>query len=267
MRKLIDLTNQKFGKLTVIEYAGKAKEGRMSMWKCKCDCGNICTVRGSCLKNGHTKSCGCIRSNKLVKINKSKVKHGKSNTRLFKIWNGMKQRCYYEKMQDYEYYGGKGIKVCDEWLNNFVSFYNWAINNGYKENLTIDRKDINGNYEPSNCKWSSIKQQARNRRSNKLITYEGETKTLAEWCEKYNILGTTVNERLKRGWSVEEALTTPIGKNKKVRKSKYLIIYNGQTKNLSDLAKEYNIKYSVLRKRLKDGWTIEKSLTTLVKSK
>lgn len=134
------------------------------------------------------------------------LKHGKSKTRLYHTWKHIKQRCYNTNDKDYKYYGGRCIAVCDEWLKDFMNFYNWAINNGYNENLTIDRIDVNGNYEPSNCRWVDRKQQSRNRRNIKRYTINGKTHCLSDWCEILGLKSNTVRIRLYRGWSIEKAL-------------------------------------------------------------
>ncbi len=134
-------------------------------------------------------------------------KHGKTGSRLYEVWHHMKSRCYYTKNKNYNAYGGRGIAVCDEWKNDFMSFYNWAMENGYDDTLTIDRIDNNKGYEPSNCRWVDMKQQSRNRRNTRTITYKGETKPISEWCELLNLNYYTVISRLDRlGWSVERTL-------------------------------------------------------------
>lgn len=200
-----DLTGRKFGKLTVIkldhkkhyESNGKSK-GFMYYWLCKCDCGNIKVIRGVSLTTGHTKSCGCLYSSQ----------NNLSKTRLYKILEGIKGRCLYPKNNRYEFYGAKGVSICQEWLDNFQNFYNWAMENGYKDNLTIDRIDINGNYEPLNCRWVDIKTQARNKSNNKLITYNGQTLCVTEWAEILNIKPRVIRDRLRRGWEIERIFTT-----------------------------------------------------------
>lgn len=189
MSKRLDLAGQKFGRLTVLEFA--YVKNRNSYWKCICDCGNIYTVEGQHLKNGHTKSCGCIR-------------HGKSNTRLHKIWTGMKDRCYNKNCKDYSRYGGRGILICDEWRNDFMKFYTWAIANGYSDELSIDRIDVDGNYEPSNCRWATLAKQNRNMRTNIKIEYQEKKMCLAEASRLSGISQYTLYGRYKRGLRGED---------------------------------------------------------------
>ena len=143
-------------------------------------------------------SCGCLK-----KISQSKT-HGLSNSRIFHVWTGMKERCYNKNYPKYKLYGARGIVVCDEWKDDFMTFYNWAMDNGYKEGLTIDRIDVNGNYDPSNCRWTDIKTQNRNRRNTPYYTINNETKSLAEWCKILNLKYGTVYARLH--WPIERAL-------------------------------------------------------------
>ena len=163
MSKINDLTGKKFGKLTVIKYYGSNKYKR-ALWLCKCDCGNIKVIVGNSLISGLTISCGCYNKES---ASKRFTKHKLSSCKLYKVWHGMKTRCYDKNFIYYCNYGGRGIKICDEWKNNFTTFYNWAIANGYKEGLTIDRINNDGNYEPSNCRWATRAEQNRNKRYNK----------------------------------------------------------------------------------------------------
>ena len=137
--------------------------------------------------------------------------HGGYNTRLYRIWCGMKYRCYNRTFKYFEYYGGRGIEVCAEWLNNFDTFRKWALESGYREDLTIDRKDTNGSYTPDNCRWVSLKEQGRNRRNNNFITFGGETHCLSEWAEILSIDRATLYNRIYRStWTLERAFTEPI---------------------------------------------------------
>ena len=199
------MIGQKFGRLKVIKELSERKNGG-KVYKCLCDCGNYTDVRGSFLRNGKTKSCGCL-------MNDTNTKHSKYNTRIYNIYYGIIQRCY-NKNDKYHYphYGGRGIKMCDEWLNDFMNFYKWAMDNGYKDNLTIDRIDNDGNYEPNNCRWTTTYEQNKNRSCSLLVTYKGKTKTITEWIKtlKLDVPYITINKRLlKYGYSVEEAFYTP----------------------------------------------------------
>lgn len=207
MGKLIDLTGRRFGRLTVVGRAENYVSPRgkqATRWICQCDCGKKTTVVGGDLRDGSVKSCGCFFRECASKFNTT---HGQSKTRLFKIWTGMKNRCYNPKNYSYAMYGGRGVTVCEEWLNDFQVFYNWAMSNGYTEKLSIDRIDVNGNYEPSNCRWVTQKVQVINRRGIKKYSLNGEEKTISEWCEIYEKNLYKVCDRIsKLGWTIEEAL-------------------------------------------------------------
>lgn len=198
-----DLTGRKFNKLYVKNRAPdyvSPKGKKVVMWECCCDCGKTITVASFKLKSGDTKSCGCFSRSMATT-------HGLHDTRLYKIWCNMKSRCYNTSVIEYNDYGGRGITVCDEWLHDFQAFYDWAMSNGYRDDLTIDRIDVNGNYEPSNCRWVSMKVQSNNTRKNHVLTYNGEAHTVSEWAEILHINKHTLSNRILRGWTVERALT------------------------------------------------------------
>lgn len=202
--KFIDITGKRFNKLTVISRAESRRQpsGKLvTYWNCKCDCGNIRQVRGCDLKDGHIKSCGCLLK-----------RHKKSNTRIYTAWNHIIQRCYNSNCKSYKNYGARGITMCDEWLEDFMNFYNWAMRNGYRDDLTIDRIDVNGNYEPSNCRWADDFTQRRNKRNSRYFSINGETKVLADWAKQYNKKPNVIRQRLKLGWNIEKALTEEVRK-------------------------------------------------------
>lgn len=199
VNEITDMIGKKFGRLTVVEYTGKRDKHNYKIYKCKCDCNNIIYVNSNKLKSGNTKSCGCLKTEQLTK-------HSKSHTRIYRIYYGMKQRCYNKKHRDFHLWGGRGIVVCDEWLNDFMAFYNWAMDNGYKENLSIDRIDNNKGYSPSNCRWATQKQQANNTRNTVYLTYNHKTQTLHQWANELGIKYACLYSRYRRKWKTKEIL-------------------------------------------------------------
>lgn len=197
MRKLVnDLTGKVYGRLHILGVDDNGK--RKTYYICQCECGNIKSIRADALTSGATCSCGC-RKTEQDKINLTKAhKHKMSGSRLYQIWQGMKDRCYDKTNSRYKDYGGRGIFVCDEWKKDFESFYKWSIENGYNDNLSIDRKNNNKEYAPYNCRWANEKEQSNNRRSNINITIGNETKTLMQWCEVFKMPYKTVYARIKR---------------------------------------------------------------------
>lgn len=210
MRKPIDLTGKKFGKLLVIKQSDLYKNNHI-LWVCKCECGNEYLVRGQSLRSGKTTHCGCSRHKYLQNSDQNKI-------RLRSIWRGMKDRCYNTKHRQYKNWGERGITVCDEWIDDFENFYNWAMENGYEKNLTLDRVDVNKNYEPNNCRWSSMAEQCCNKTNNIMLTFDNETKSLPEWARIYGIPRVNLDARLRARWSIEEALSTPV-KHYKTKKN------------------------------------------------
>lgn len=208
--RFIDLTGKRYGRLVVIERA--KNKGSKTAWLCKCDCGNEKIVSGDKLKTGNTKSCGCL--NKELTIRRSST-HKMTNTRLYRLWLGIKKRCYNKNQPEYKNYGAKGIKMCDEWKNDFISFCSWSYEHGFDEKLSrwecsIDRIDTLKDYSPQNCRWVDIHKQANNKTNNHLLTFQNSTLTLTQWSKKIKISQSTIRHRLKRGWSVEKTLTTPL---------------------------------------------------------
>lgn len=211
-----DLRGQKFNKLTPVKYLGNRK------WECVCDCGKVVTVFTNNLKRGNTKSCGCL--NKEL-ASQRMTKHGKCNSRTYYIYNNMKERCYTKSNSCYKDYGGRGIVVCNDWKNDFMNFYKWAMSHGYDDSLTLDRIDVDGNYEPSNCRWVTFTDQQRNKRNNIQITYKGKTQPLKIWCEELDLPYNSIHHRYKYlHWTDPVILfETPVklGNNQTLRGEKY----------------------------------------------
>lgn len=216
MSKIKDLTGQHYGRLTVLDYAGSDKRGKAT-WRCTCECGNTATVDGYDLRHGHTTSCGCLRREIMREIGKRSgegkhpATHGMAGTRLYNVWIKMKGRCSNPNSDNYKHYGGRGITVCTEWVNSFETFRDWALANGYRDDLTIDRIDNDGPYCPDNCRWVSMTHQANNRRSNRCITFNGKTQTTRQWADELGIPYEVLRRRFDKGWSAERALTTQSG--------------------------------------------------------
>ena len=205
--KLIDLTGKRFGRLIVKERSGTSKSG-VPLWRCVCDCGKETLVRGQSLRDGITKSCGCLHEEMMKNfsdIGKRNIKHGKSFSRLYDIWACMKTRCYNRKHRYFSRYGGRGISVCDSWRSSFEAFYKWSISNGYDDGLTLDRINNDGDYEPSNCRWATKEEQAKNKENSR--TFQG--KSPKEWAEIVGLSRRTIEGRLQRGWSWEDAIKIP----------------------------------------------------------
>ena len=258
---------ERFGRLTVIgldyvqSYIDKhGKEYKKEFYKCQCDCGNVKSIVKYSLTNKLTKSCGCLNRETISSIFK---KHGKTKTKIYSIWGTMKDRCYRAKNKDYINYGGRGITVCDEWKKDFMSFYNWAIDNGYKEGLSIERIDVNKNYCPENCTWIPLKEQVKNKSNTVYFTYNGETQTALYWAKKYNIDVILLKSRIKKyGWSIEKALTTPVTKGGHYDVQQFN--YKNESHTLKEWSEILSININTLRDRLRQGWTIEDAFTRSV---
>lgn len=212
-----DLTGNRYGRLVVIKEAERPNGiTQRHFWLCKCDCGKEKVVSSSELGAGRVKSCGCLQPEVSSKtLTRLKTTHGKSGTRLYNIWSNMKIRCYNKGDKTYALYGARGIKVCDEWLNNYESFYEWAMKNGYdstapRGHCTLDRIDNDGDYCPENCRWATQKEQCNNTRKTRKITYNGETHTISEWAEITGTPAHTISDRLSyKKWSIEDVLFKP----------------------------------------------------------
>lgn len=252
--KYDDYIGNTYGRLTVISwYRGKNSKA-FAVCRCSCnkedDKSKYVDVCFSHLFNGNTKSCGCLKTETTTKKNKSNTSyHGESNTRLYRCYKSMIYRCCNSKCKDYIHYGGRGIQICDMWKKSFDAFKDWALANGYKEDLTIDRIDVNGNYEPSNCRWISMHDQQYNKREsnyvfNKIIKYNGEEHTLREWSNLVNIPYKVLRIRYLRGWSIDKIFTEPI------RHKNVYLEYDGIIDTVNNWAIRFGLPASTFKNRL-----------------
>ena len=248
--KSTDFINNKIGKLTITKYSGtknKKKGDNHKYWMAKCDCGNILYLKGNQIKNKSILSCR----------NCASKTHGKTNTRLFNIWQSMKGRCYNKNNQDYYNYGQKGIIVCNEWKDNFIDFYNWAIDNGYNDNLSIDRIDVFGNYEPNNCRWADNITQANNKKNNTHYIYKDKKYTIRDLCNISGYSYHVIQSRLYAGWDIEKILNyTPKYGNNQFETKKILCLETGQIyESISDASNKTGARktgiWAVCNKRAK----------------
>lgn len=208
--KFIDITGKRFGQLTVIKISPKRNSSSDILWECICDCGNNKLVTSGNLRHGLVVACGCRRGNPT---------HGDWNKRIRIIWVNMMRRCYTVKDKQYNSYGGRGIKVCKVW-HNYTVFKEWAYENGYADDLTIERIKVNKGYSPSNCRWATMKEQNNNRRNNTFVNIGGSVKTIAQWCEFYGIKQSQVLKRQNRGWDIKDAITKPFRNYGTIRRNK-----------------------------------------------
>ena len=255
-----DLTGKTFGDWTVL-YGPVHQSGKRTKWHCRCKCGIERDVYAVNLTRGMTTSCGCESGKK---IGESRKTHGKRNTRLYTVWYDMRRRCLDDKNTAYKHYGGRGIKICDEWLgeNGFQHFWDWAYANGYDDTAkiaecTLDRIDVNGNYEPSNCRWVDAKTQGRNRTDTTYLTIGDTTRSLGDWSEQYNTSSVLVRARIKRGWDAERALTEP------PKKMYAEVEYNGEVHSYSEWARIIGIKKKTMQYRVEHGWSVEELMSPI----
>lgn len=204
----LNLVGKKFGRWTIMEEVLERDMGRVQ-YKCRCDCGVERIMMGSKLKRGLSKSCGCWRT-ELTKVRNRT--HGLSKLPLYSTWNNIRKRCYDKKIDCYKNYGGRGIRMYEEWINDPPAFIKWCMDNGWQKGLEVDRENNDGDYVPTNIRFITHKEQQRNTRKNVYFTHQGETKCLSEWAEILGINYQTVCTRITRGWEIQEAL---FGKNNK----------------------------------------------------
>ena len=255
--KRLDLVGQKFERLTVMAFSC-VKHGN-SYWSCECECGGKTEVSNCNLKNGHVKSCGCLKEETRFTCH---LVHGSSRigkqTRTYRIWTGIKTRCLNKNTDSYKDYGGRGIVICDRWKYSFKNFLDDM--GECPSGLTIERINNNGNYEPDNCKWATSKEQCNNTRSNRLIEYNGEVKTLKQWADTLKIHWSTLRNKLEKyGQDIERAFTEPVNHKKQIE-------HKGETHTISQWAEILGMPRYVLVYRLNNpSWDVEKSFTTPAK--
>lgn len=248
------IIGKRYGKLKVVSFEKFVISNagiKTSLWKCKCDCGNEIYVKRNYLTNGDVKSCGCLKTELLIKRSS---KHGKCRTKLYYVFCAMKQRCYNPKSKSYSSYGGRGITICDEWLSDFNTFYAWAVESGYKNTLTIERLNVNGNYEPNNCTWIPMSDQSKNRRVNRVYSYNGKEKNISEWAKELGINRYTLSGRIdKLGYSFEEAIRKDKNSNKRYKK----IYYNGNIYNQKEFSEIIGYSTKTIQTLHKSGMSYE----------
>lgn len=262
MKKVKNLAGKKQpnGRLTAIEQFGFDKQ-RNATWICRCDCGNYIILRNNSFSNEKTISCGCYLK-EVLNGNTRSVKHGESSSPEYRIWSGIKDRCYREKIKSYSRYGGRGIKMCDRWKNSFEAFLE-DMGRRPEKGMQIERIDNNSNYEPENCKWDTRKNQCRNTRRNIYFTIDGETRLMVEWCEHFGIDHANVRHRMNIGWSVEDAFKIPEKKTNKNNSINILFTMDGETKSIKDWCVQYGINLKTFRHRWeKIGMSTEQSIKT-----
>lgn len=210
MPRVVNMAGKQFGYLTVIGEKG-IPTGKGRKWECRCKCGNVIYVRVADLNSGNTKSCGCYQKDVVSDL---KTKHGGSSDRLYSIWCNMKTRCTNPNFKQYNDYGGRGIAIYHDWLNSYSLFKEWALSNGYRDDLTLERIDVNGNYEPLNCTFIPKSEQPLNARSNHFVCYKGETKTLTEWSRTFRFSSSTYRKHRANFKTDEETIDYILSKHK-----------------------------------------------------
>lgn len=259
MGKGFDLVGQRFGKLTVVSYLysegadTKNRAGRM--WLCKCDCGGERVASSYNLRKGNVKSCGCLLQETQKKAQEANFKHGFAGSRLYDYFYKMHYRTKKEPN-----WVKQGIKVCDEW-QSFEVFAKWALSHGYADNLTLDRINTHGNYEPSNCRWADRITQMNNTTQNVRVTINGETHTVAEWSRICGVAAETIRKRIEHGYEGEDLIKPTYAVYTPAKRSASLvtkpITINGETKSVREWAEISGIKEGTIRRRLYKGWSAD----------
>lgn len=211
-RKITDVVGKIFSFLTILSESITQAKYNQRIVEAECVCGSVKRYYLLNILYGKSKSCGCQR--------KTNLRHGMAGSSLYLVYNDIKTRCFNHKSTNYRHYGGRGITMCGEWRSDFMIFYEWALESGYAKGLTIDRINNDGGYEPNNCRWVTMKEQCRNRRSSLIIEYKGVKKTASEWVEEYGVPRKIFDNRRRRGWNIERCLTMPTDRTSKEYKIK-----------------------------------------------
>lgn len=247
-----DIAGEVFGTLTVVACVGKNKDGRI-LWRCVCECGSEKVATGKDLRRGATSRCKQCKSRK----------HGMSNSVEYKTWMSMLHRCTNSNYEQWSLYGGRGIKVCERW-QYFEAFFEDMGKRPSKYH-SIDRINSDGNYEPSNCRWGTLRQQNRNKRTNVMLTYKGETLCIQDWAARIGISSGGIQRRIRSGWSIDKIIETPVLQREPMQ-SHAEITHNGETMSLRDWSTRLNINYYTLLGRMRLGWSTDRMLTETLHS-
>ena len=251
------LEGRKFNRLTVLSFAGM--DGRYSSFLCECQCGTRKIIRGTNLTHGGVVSCGCWKKERGKTQGEGQRRHGQCGSRTYKSWHSMKMRCNNPNSSGWELYGGRGVSICNRWLESFENFY--ADMGDRPENTSLDRINPNGNYEPSNCRWATPKQQSRNSRNTVKVQWKGEERLLVELCEELGIDVRRTYSRIHRGVPINEAVSTELFYGVSPHKNDHILEFHGEKKRIVDWARETGIKAVTLYSRIRAGWSIEDALT------
>lgn len=248
-----DLTGLRFGRLIVVEFAGRHPKSCKALWQCLCDCGTRCIIRNDHLTGGRIASCGCWRREFSSQLNRT---HGMTGIPEHRVWRAMIQRCCNPNSAFYKNYGGRGINVCKQWKESFAAFYQDLGPKPFPSH-TLERVDNSQGYEPGNTIWATKIQNARNTRKNVYLVYKGQRDCIAAWSERTGISSTAIRHRLERGWSVEKTLSVRSGESRTAKK----ITYHGQVLTIQEWAERTGIPKPLIKDRLRQGWAIERALT------
>lgn len=259
-----NLVGRRFGRLTVTAYYGKepTRAGPIHYWECRCDCGELAYCNSTNLRTGNSQSCGCLKIEKTVDRSRT---HGKTRTPEWIAWVGMRARCYDANSDSYKHYGARGIKVCDRWKDDFAAFYA-DMGPRPSSRHSIDRKDVNGNYEPGNCRWATPEEQASNKREHHFVEWQGERMILAEAIRRSGLPPKIADNRLRRGWSLERALTTPLwepGEDRAKVESRtdgVFVDVAGERVLLKEACRRLGLKYGTVHSRIMRGTPPQEAL-------